>query len=336
MEEDCKDDGRPGEILLKSRQRVHDRDRQELFADTACCVWAVQRDLPTAEVAAQRGAVRPLNQQTILITGASSGIGEATVRRLVQAGAKVALAARRAERLTALCAEIDPSGKQTLSLAGDVSVDADRRRWVDATLQHFGRIDALVNNAGYGQRGPIEQVPLETIRRNFETNVFGLLGLTQLVAPLLRAQGEGRIVNVGSVAGRVARPMSSVYDATKHAVEAFTDGLRGELKPFGIAVILVRPGFVLSEFMDSADRASVDVIENPGAYAPYVESFRGGARKLHRIAGRPDDIACVIERALVARHPKTHYAAPRHATLILFLKWALPVRVIDWLVQLRK
>jgi NAD(P)-dependent dehydrogenase (short-subunit alcohol dehydrogenase family) len=279
--------------------------------------------------------VRPLNQQTILITGASSGIGEATVRRLVRAGAKVAFTARRSERLAALCAEIDPSGQQTLALAGDVTVEADRRRWVDATVQRFGRIDALVNNAGYGQRGPVEQVPLDTIRRNFETNVFGLLGLTQRVAPLLRAQGEGRIVNIGSVAGKVARPMSSVYDATKHAVEAFTDGLRGELKPFGIDVVLVRPGFILTEFMESADRASVDVIEDPGAYAPYVESFRGGARKLHRIAGRPDDIARVIERALSARHPKTHYAAPRHAKLILLLKWALPVRAVDWLVRLR-
>ena len=203
-------------------------------------------------------------------------------------------------------------------------------------MQRFGRIDALVNNAGYGQRGPIEQVPLAAIRKNFETNVFALLGLTQLVAPLLRAQGGGRIVNIGSVAGRVARPMSSVYDATKHAVEAFTDGLRGELKPFGIEVVLVRPGFILTEFVDAADRVSVDVIENPGAYAPYVESFRSGARKLHRIAGRPDDIARLVESALAVRHPQTHYAAPRHAMLILFLKWMLPVRVIDWLVRLRK
>ena len=335
MEEDCKEYGQPGEILLnggKSRMSGAWRRRQSMLpvrTGSATGFAKGRRCRPTS-------GVRPLNQQTILITGASSGIGEAAVRRLVRAGARVALTARRAERLTALCAEIDPSGQQTLALAGDVAVEADRRRWVDATVQRFGRIDALVNNAGYGQRGPIEQVPLETIRRNFETNVFGLLGLTQLVAPLLRAQGEGRIVNIGSVAGRVARPMSSVYDATKHAIDAFTDGLRGELKPFGVEVVLIRPGFILSEFMASADRVSVEVIENPGAYAPYVESFRGGARKLHRIAGRPDDIVRVIERALAAQHPKTHYAAPQHAKLILFLKWILPVRVLDWLVRLRK
>ena len=292
--------------------------------------------IATAEARSSAGGVRPPSQQTILVTGASSGIGEATVRRLVRAGANVALAARRSERLAVLCAEIDPQGQRTLALAGDVTVEADRRRWVEATLQRFGRIDGLVNNAGYGQRGPVEQVPLEAIRRNFETNVFAQLGLTQLVAPLMRAQGFGRIVNIGSVAGRVARPMSSVYDATKHAVEAFTDGLRGELKPFGIDVVLVRPGFILTEFVDAADRASAGAVSNPGAYAPYVESFRGGARKLHRIAGRPDDIARVVERALSARHPKTHYAAPWHAKIILFLKWSLPVRVLDWLVRLRK
>ncbi len=280
--------------------------------------------------------MRALHQQTILITGASSGIGEATVRRLVGAGANVACAARRSERLVALCTEIDPEGKHTLVLAGDVTVESDRRSWVEAVLQRFGRIDGLVNNAGYGQRGPVEQVALDAIRRNFETNVFALLGLTQLVAPVMRAQGEGRIINIGSVAGRVARPLSSVYDATKHALEAFSDGLRGELRPFGIDVILVRPGFILTEFVDAADRVSVEAVSHPGPYAAYAESFKGSARKMHRIAGRPDDIAQVVERALVARYPKTHYAAPQHAKVILFLKWALPAWVIDWLVRLQK
>jgi NAD(P)-dependent dehydrogenase (short-subunit alcohol dehydrogenase family) len=292
--------------------------------------------IATAEAQSSAGGVRSLSQQTILVTGASSGIGEATVRRLVRAGANVALAARRSDRLAALCAEIDPQGRRTLALVGDVTVEADRCRWVETTRQRFGRIDGLVNNAGYGQRGPVEQVPLEAIRRNFETNVFALLGLTQQVVPLMRSQGAGRIVNIGSVAGRVARPMSSVYDATKHAVEAFTDGLRGELKPFGIDVVLIRPGFILTEFVDAADRASAGATSDPGAYAPYVECFKGGARKLHRIAGRSDDIARLVERALTARYPKTHYAAPCHAKAILFLKWALPVRALDWLVRLRK
>ena len=129
--------------------------------------------------------------------------------------------------------------------------------------------------------------------------------------------------------------MSSVYDATKHAIEAFTDGLRGELKPFGIHVALVRPGFIVTEFVASADAASSDVIENPGPYARYVESFRGGARKLHRIAGKPDDVARVVEQALRSTYPKSHYAAPKHAKVFLALKWLAPVRLMDWIVRLR-
>ncbi|MFT3868959.1 MAG: SDR family NAD(P)-dependent oxidoreductase [Nibricoccus sp.] len=280
--------------------------------------------------------MRPLSQQIVLVTGASSGMGEAMVRRLVRAGACVALTARREERLKALCAEIDPAGKQTLALAGDVTSETDRKRWVEATLTRFGRIDALVNNAGFGQRGPVEQVPLDAIRRNFETNVFGVLGLIQLVAPVMRAQGGGRIINIGSVAGKIARPLTSVYDSTKHALEAFSDGLRGELKPFGIDVVLVRPGFILTEFIDAADRVSADVVKNPGPYAPFAQSFQGGARKLKSIAGKPDDIARVVECALTARRPKTHYAAPNHAKVFLALKWLLPMRVFDWIVRLKR
>lgn len=108
-------------------------------------------------------------------------------------------------------------------------------------LKKFGRIDGLVNNAGYATRGPLEIVPVEAIRKNFETNVFALIALTQLVVPVMRAQGSGCIVNIGSVAGRIARPLSSIYDATKHALEAITDGLRGELQPFGIRVALIQP-----------------------------------------------------------------------------------------------
>ena len=277
-----------------------------------------------------------LSQRTVIVTGASSGIGEATARRLHRAGANVVLFARREDRLRALCESLDAEGSRLEWVAGDLTSDSDRRRLVDRALARFGRIDGLVNNAGFGQRGPIECVSIEAIRRNFETNVFGLLALTQLVAPHMRERKYGRIVNVGSVAGRIARPMSSIYDATKHALEAFTDGLRGELKPFGIHVALVRPGFIATEFVNAADAASVDVIENPGPYAPFVESFRGGARKLRKVAGKPDQVAKVIEHALGAKYPKSHYAVPGHARVFLAMKWLLPVRAMDWIVRLRK
>jgi short-subunit dehydrogenase len=278
-----------------------------------------------------------LADSVVIITGASSGIGEACARRLARAGAKLVLAARRTERLTALCAELDPAATRTLVVACDVTVDTDRRALVEAALKRFGRIDTLVNNAGYGQRGPVERVPVEAIRRNFETNVFSLVALTQLVAPLLRAQGHGRILNIGSVAGRIARPMSSIYDSTKHALEGLTDGLRGELKPFGVQVILVRPGFIKTEFGQVANAGWTDIREAAGAYAPYIDGFLAKSKSLKRgTAGVPDDIARAVEKALAARCPKSHYNAPGHASLFLFAKWLLPVRVMDYVLRMRK
>ena len=280
--------------------------------------------------------MRSLADQVVIITGASSGLGEAAARRLARGGAKLVISARRAERLEALARELDPSGQRVLAVAADVTDRAGRQRLVDGALQKFGRIDALVNNAGYGTRGPVELVPVELIRRNYETNLFSLIALTQLVIPHLRERGSGRIVNIGSVAGRIARPLSSIYDSTKHALEAITDGLRGELAPFGVEVVLIRPGFILSEFVDTANRVSGPVIENAGPYAPYFEGFRVGYQREQKVAGHPDDIARHVEKALKARRPSPRYAAPVHAKLVLFLKWLLPARVLDYMVRLRK
>lgn len=274
--------------------------------------------------------------QVVIITGASSGIGEATARRLVRRGARVVVSARRQDRLDTLARELDPTGANVLAVAGDVTSDADRRRLVDATLAKFGRIDGLVNNAGYGTRGPVEIVPVEAIRRNFETNVFSLIALTQLVLPAMRAQGSGCVVNIGSVAGRIARPLSSVYDATKHALEAITDGLRGELEPFGVRVTLVRPGYIVTEFVSAADAASGDILANAGPYEPFLAGFRVGYKKLQRVAGRPDDIACCVERALASDNPAPRYNAPLHAKVFLFLKWALPARLFARIIRLRR
>jgi|CXWL01.1.fsa_nt_gi short-subunit dehydrogenase len=277
-----------------------------------------------------------LTGQVIIITGAASGIGEATARRLVRGGARVGLSARRAKRLEALARELDPSGTNVLAVAGDITNAADREKLVAATRGKFGRIDGLVNNAGYGTRGPVELVPVEAVRKNFETNLFSLIALTQLVLPEMRARGDGCIVNIGSVAGKIARPLSSIYDSTKHALEAITDGLRGELKPFGVRVTLIRPGFILTEFVDAADAASTGIIENAGPYAPYLGGFRVGYNKLRRIAGTPDDIARLVERALTADNPAPRYSAPLHAKVFLFLKWLLPDRALEFIVRLRK
>lgn len=276
-----------------------------------------------------------LKDRVVIVTGATAGIGEATVRRLVGAGARVMAHGRRAERLDQLAKDVDPAGTRVRVIAGDVTVPADRQALVTSCQKIFGRIDALVNNAGYGQRGPVECVPLDDIRRNYETNVFSLIAMTQLVAPILRQQGHGRIVNVSSVAGRIARPLSSIYDSTKHAVEALSDGLRGELAPFGVEVIVVRPGFIQTEFVERANEISADALAVSQPYAKYIVNFRGASARLRRVAGAPDDIARVIEKALTVARPRTHYAAPRHAKLFLFAKWLLPTSTFDRIVRLK-
>ncbi|MDI1319417.1 MAG: SDR family NAD(P)-dependent oxidoreductase [bacterium] len=280
--------------------------------------------------------MRQLSGQVIIVTGASSGIGEETARRLVRGGAKVVIAARRADPLQALARELDPTGANVLAVVGDVTSPADREKLVAATLGKFGCIDGLVNNAGYGTRGPVEVVPIDAIRKNFETNFFSLIALTQLVLPHMRGRGDGCIVNIGSVAGKIARPLSSIYDSTKHALEAITDGLRGELKPFGIRVTLIRPGFIITEFIDAASRASDQYTDNAGPYAPYLDGFRVGYQKLRLIAGEPDDIAQLVERALTADNPAPRDSGPFHAKVFLFLKWILPDRMLGFIVRLRK
>jgi short-subunit dehydrogenase len=277
----------------------------------------------------------------VIITGASSGIGEAASRHLFSSGFRVVLMARRAERLQSLQAELEQASNKSspahdpsrvLVVTADIRKKEDCERLVSEAMRVFGRIDGLVNNAGFGQRGPIELVSVESIRQNFETNLFSLIALTQLVIPIMREQGKGRIVNVGSVAGRIARPFSSVYDATKHALEAVTDGLRGEMSPFGIRVSLIQPGFILTEFLDAANRISRPIIEHAGPYAPYLSSFAGMSEKARRIAGRPDDIAHLVVRALTDERPRFRYAAPLHAKLFLMMKRFLPERLFEEVV----
>ena len=270
-----------------------------------------------------------LDKQVVIITGASAGIGEATARMLAREGATVVMVARRSDRIESLKRDIEQAGGRAMAIAADVTSPDDRERIVQETMLEFGSIAALVNNAGYGQRGPIEIVPIAAIRQNFETNLFSLIALTQLVIPIMREQGSGRIVNVSSVAGRIARPLSSVYDATKHALEAISDGLRGELALFGLKVVVIEPGFILTEFLEVANERAKPIIEQDSPYAPFFAGFAEGYKRMRRIAGRPDDIAVLILKALSATNPKARYAAPRHARIALALKRWLPARLFN-------
>lgn len=274
-----------------------------------------------------------LDRQVAIITGASAGIGEATARMLAREGATAVVFARRRDRLDALRRDIEAEGGRALAVAGDITEADDRARLVRQTLDAFGRIDALVNNAGYGQRGPIEMVPVDAIRQNFETNLFSLIELTQLVIPVMRKQRSGRIVNISSVAGRIARPLSSVYDSTKHALEAISDGLRGELAQFGIQVVVIEPGFIITEFLGVANENAREILENAGPYAPFFEGFAAGYQRMRKMAGSPEDIARLVAKALTASNPRPRYAAPRHARVALALKRILPARLFDYILN---
>jgi NAD(P)-dependent dehydrogenase (short-subunit alcohol dehydrogenase family) len=272
---------------------------------------------------------------TALVTGASSGIGAAAVAALHGAGYQVAFTARRAERIRGLAERLDPAGARVLPLEGDVTSPGHRADWVAATVARFGGLDLLVNNAGYGQRGAVESVPLEAMRRNFETNVFAALGLVQEALPHLRAAApRGRVVMVSSVAGRIARPLSSTYDATKHALEAFTDGLRQELWSEGVRVVSVMPGFIRTEFGEAARResaAEIGALEK-GRYAALWARVLAGEAKGRRFAGTPEDVARVIVRAALASRPRRRYPVPGHARVLLALRRFLPEFVFSSLL----
>lgn len=265
----------------------------------------------------------------MIVTGASAGIGEAIARMLGRNGASVVITARRADRLERLKSEIESSGGKALVIAGDLTSDADRRRIVDDTMKTFGRIDGLVNNAGYGQRGPIELVAVELIRQNFETNLFSLIALTQLVIPIMRSQKSGRIINISSVAGKIARPLSSVYDATKHALEAISDGMRGELAGFGIQVVVIEPGFIITEFLGVANEGAREFTETDNPYRKFFDGFGAGYQRMRKMAGKPDDIAELVVEALNVKKPKARYAAPRHAKLAIALKRWMPAALFE-------
>ncbi len=180
--------------------------------------------------------------KTILITGASSGMGREAAIVLARAGHRVYAGARRLDRMQALSAE------GIISVAMDVTQPEDNERAVARIIDGEGRIDVLINNAGFGLYGPVEDIPLEDARYQFEVNLFGLAHLTCLVLPHMRAQGSGRIINTSSMGGRIFTPFGAWYHATKHALEGWSDCLRIETAPFNIQVVLIQPGLIRTEF----------------------------------------------------------------------------------------
>lgn len=264
------------------------------------------------------------NARVALVTGASSGIGEATVERLLAQGFIVYAGARRVDRM----AGIEQRGAHTLSL--DVTDDASMTDAVAQILTERNRIDVLVNNAGYGSYGSIEEVPLEEARRQFEVNVFGLARLTQLVLPAMRERKSGRIINVSSIGGRIYEPLGAWYHATKFAVEGLSDSLRLEVAPFGIDVTIIQPGPIRTEWNTIA-RDSMVTVSGEGPYAEVARRMRATYEKIDggRSAGTPEQVAEAIVRAATARRPKTREAVPASAKTVVGARRLLSDRAMD-------
>lgn len=243
----------------------------------------------------------------ILITGCSTGIGAATAQYLAKKGHTVYATARKVDSLTDSVA----AGAKALPL--DVTDEASMVEAVNTVIAEHGRIGALVNNAGYGEYGAIEDVAIDKVRKQFETNVFGLSRMCQLVLPSMREAGTGRIVNIGSMGGRLTFPYGGYYHATKHAVEALSDALRYEVRPFGIKVVLIEPGLIATEFGNTVSHTLGETLEDSSPYAAgskRMDAMIDGMYKNKLMSVGPIAIAKTVEKSLTRRSPHARYVTP--------------------------
>ena len=250
--------------------------------------------------------------QAVLITGCSTGIGRATAERLARAGHTVYATARNASSIE----DLREAGCHTLSL--DVTDEASMQEAVAHVVAAEGAVGVLVNNAGYSQSGAIETVAIDDVRRQFETNVFGLIRMSQLVLPGMREQGWGRIINISSMGANFTFPGGGVYHATKYAVEAISDALRFEVKGFGVDVTVVQPGLIRSAFSATA---AGEVDDADGPYADFNAAVARSTQEVYekgplaRFGGDPDDVAQAIEK--VIRKPKIRVRVTASAHMLI-------------------
>jgi NAD(P)-dependent dehydrogenase (short-subunit alcohol dehydrogenase family) len=270
------------------------------------------------------------HSRAVLITGCSSGIGRATAEHLAKQGWPTYATARRVESI----ADLEAAGCTTLAL--DVTDEASMKAAVDRVEADHGAVSVLVNNAGYSQSGTIEEVPIDDVRRQFETNVFGLVRMTQLVLPKMRAQRWGKIVNISSMGANFTFPGGGFYHATKHAVDALTDALRFEVKGFGIDAVIIQPGLIKTNFGERA----VGEMEGAtgggnGPYAEFNSRLAAATKGVYeegpaaKLGGGPETVAKVIEKAITARRPKARYLVTPSAHLLVNQKRLMPDRVWD-------
>ena len=260
-----------------------------------------------------------------LITGASAGIGKATAKLLLQDGYTVYGGARRMDKMK----DIESLGVKILEM--DVSNDASMVSGVNAIIKAEGRIDVLVNNAGFGSYGAVEDVAMDDARYQIEVNLLGLARLTQLVLPHMRGQKFGKIVNVTSIGGKMATPLGGWYHASKFAVEGLSDSLRLEVKQFGIDVILIEPGGVKTEWGGIAGESMQKVSGNT-AYKKIVQSAMKMFARAEKNAAEPSLIAELIKKTITVKNPKARYSAGYLSGVILFMKKWLSDSMFDKII----
>ncbi len=269
-------------------------------------------------------------RRVALVTGASSGIGMAAAIRLAELGFITYAAARRVDRMEPL------KNKGVFVLSLDLTEVSSIDACIQAIRARHGGVDVLVNNAGYGSYGSQEEVPIAEAKRQFEVNVFGLTQITQRVLPYMRSKRWGRVINVSSIGGVAASPYGGWYHATKFAVEALSQSLRQEVKPFGIDVAVIRPGAIKTEWAGIA----VDSMESTSGKGPYAiaiaalsKAFRN-ITAMEKIAGEPEVIADLVEKAATATNPSWIYTAPFSGKfMVLVSRFALLTGTFDMMMR---
>jgi NAD(P)-dependent dehydrogenase (short-subunit alcohol dehydrogenase family) len=266
--------------------------------------------------------------KAVLITGCSTGIGRAAAERLAGKGWTVYATARRPASIE----DLKEKGCRTLAL--DVTDEASMAAAVQEVEAAEGAVGVLVNNAGYSQSGAVESVSLDDIRRQFETNVFGLIRMCQLVLPAMRRQNWGKIVNISSMGGKLTFPGGGIYHGTKHAVEAISDALRFEVRGFGVDVVVIEPGLIKTQFGEAAVNSIHAGTAVNGAYADFNSAVAKATAGVYdgplaKLGGGPETVARKIEKAISRRRPRTRYPVTPSARIILGIRTVLPDRGWD-------
>lgn len=277
--------------------------------------------------------------KTILITGATAGIGRHAALELVRQGHRVLATGRREAALETLAGEAASLAKKSGGRLDTLRLDVTDAASVAGAVTEVDRLtdghglDVLVNNAGYGQMGPVEEVSDADLRRQYDTNVFGLLAVTRAFVPKMRERGQGRVVNVGSIGGRFTFPLMGVYNSTKYAVESLSDALRNELAPFGVAVSIIEPGPIATEF-NAVAMDTVDMIQFSGSpYEAIVLRADKVRKRFESGSSGPEVTTRAIVHAALGRRPRIRYVAPRMLSFFLFFLAVMPTRLVDFIMQ---